>query len=878
MAYEIVTRRFLHSAWVFGEDSFLSEGMGRGGIDGAEWIWPHTYARAYLRRYFQADGKEPVSAVFLCDNPFDLFVNGRQVCSGVRHFEGSLDGYVTAGENRINLRAAQTADDGFFTSALCGVIRVGGRTIVTDGSWEAYVPVTFWENREPEDWQTMTADNRIRSCPIHPAANKRSLYLRGSFSVSGRVTGAILHTTSLGLAEMYLNGVRTDDELFSQGISEKYREYHTVDVTGLLREGRNVLGALTGNGWYNSASHSEVFMNKPKLRAELEIEYADGRRECFGTGRGWKCRFSPLTDNDLQFGERRDERLAIPDWCDPDYDDTDWSLCGTEEEIAAFVLRHGPPVVIKRRLEPVSRTVGEGRVLLDFGENCAGRYRIVLQNTEAGQRIRIRFCERLDRTGEPIVGAYTPVFFNRDAMPGGCSPACMRNFDLYICKGGEEDYEPHFAFSGFRYLIVEGLASPEQLVSARMTVMHNDLVDTGRLESGNPLIGQLFDATRRTWLSNALNGPMDCPTREKNYWTGDAQLFCPTACYLTDCSEFLARWTDGGRKMCPGVYGWGDEIYLIPYTLYQFYGDIGLLRVRWEEIAAYAEERLSCLEEGLPVHPNSPFNDHLSPFSVQAGRDFFACAYFCLMLHLLVKLAGLLGDDERRARYAALSKEADVSFDRRFYLPDLEKYTPEGQTGYVLPLAFGLVPAERAQRMAQKLNEAVLRRGCLDTGYVGTRYLMQVLCEYGYGGTAAMLLERREYPSWRHMLSQGGNTVCETWGGISDMAEEQSLSMNHFTLGSVVGWLFRDPAGIRWEESEAGFSHVVLKPVFLPKLGDLRATLQTVNGRITAGWREVGEGFLYEFSAERPITLILPDGSRTEYPAGAYRVEYHPKG
>lgn len=879
MAYSVKTGKFDSSEWICGENSYLETAEKIKSIPGAEWIWPQTYARVFIRKYFTAGKNEKVRAEFVCDNEFELYINGMKVCGGVTGFEGDITEYVREGENRLNIRAYQTADYSFFTSAICGVIKVGEKSIFTDGSWQSYLAASFWENSEPDFWQELDPGyNMTKACPIHPRLFKRSLYMRKRFTVNGQVIRAVLCTTSRGLSEMYLNGMRTDSELFSQGISDKYREYHTADVTSIIRQGDNMLGAITANGWYNSESHSQVFMNKPCLRAELELTYRCGKKErteVIGTDGSWLCRFSPYTDNDIQFGERYDARLEVPGWCHPESSDTDWHNCVTASDSdPEFTLRSYPPVVVKRRILPRSESEYRGQPLFDFGENCAGRYCIALRNTYPGQKIRISFCERLDGDGKMITGAYTPVFFNRDADENGRSHACMRNTDVYICRGGNETYEPRFTFSGFRYLTVSGLESRDQLVYVEMTVMHNNLPDTGRLESSYPLVGKLFDATRRTWLANIINGPMDCPTREKNYWTGDSQLFCQTACCLSDCSDFLARWTDGGRKMCPNVSGWGDEVYIIPYTLYRFYGDREILRVRYPDILKYAEERLTDLENGLPRWLNSPFNDHLSPWLVNVGGEFFGCAYFCYMLKMTAEIAGILGDTGTVKRFTSLSEAADRGFNEKFYLPDEEKYTPAGQSGYVLPLAFGIVPQERRALMAEKLNRAVLEKGSLDTGYAGTRYIMNVLCDYGYEKTAFMLLDRKEFPSWSYMLSQGGNTITETWRGIGDMSEEKSLSMNHFTLGSVTGWMFSDLCGIRWNESAPGFSEIVLRPVFIPEMGDISAELDTDYGKIKAGWRVSDGTAYYSFDVPRSTTLILPDGKKEKYPAGNHTAEY----
>lgn len=875
MAYSVEKREFNNSKWISGKNDFLKTAESIESIDGALWMWSVFYVRAYFRKKFNVEKVIPTTARFICDNVFDLYINGKPLSINKKRFFGDITSFLVEGENVINIRAYQTADDRFFTSAITGIIENADMHICTDDSWENYNPVAFWQNEEPEGWMEFSGRTmRVLTCPIHPRLYKRSLYMRRRFTCEKPVTKASLFVTCRGAGEFYINAKRTDNEILSDGISQKYKEYREIDVTPLINNGENVIGVITGNGWLNSESHSSVYMHKNMMLAELLITYADGSEEYIGTDELWKCNFSPLTDNDLQFGERYNANLEISDWCEFDYDDSLWAEVDCDDantELRDFVLRNYPPIYVMRKIKPEKILVRDTRVIYDFGENCGGRYSVLFNNTVKGQEIKISFCERLDEYGEFVVGTYSPAYFNRDAIYDGKALGCMKNFDFYTCKGAQKEYyEPRFTFSGFRYICIEGIKDKSQVSEITLNVMHNALKRTGKIKSEYSFINDLYKATLRSWNSNIFNGPTDCPTREKNFWTGDAHIFCATANYLEDCDNFLARWTDGGRKMCAEVYGWGDEKYIIPWTLYQFYRDKGVLEVCYDEILEYARARCDQTYHNLPKEGGG-FSDWLAPNGIILDKHFFASCFYCYMLKTVAQIAEVLGDYKTSDEFMHLAGIATDAFNEKFFDDEINDYSPGLQSSKVLPLAFGLVPIHREKLLAKKLNDDIIQKGQLATGFVATRFLLGILCDYGYQDTAFMLLDREKYPSWKNML-KGLNTIPETWVGLYDKADENSISMNHFTLGTITGWLFEYLGGIRYRESTPGFSHVVLRPTFIKEIGSFDAEYKSVYGLIATHWHIEGNTVVFNFYTERNVTLILPDGTVKSYPKGEHSV------
>ena len=876
MGYSVHIKEDWAGGWISAPDSLLASAETLSLIPGTAWIWPQFMARVHLRKTFTLDSLSAATADFLCDNRFELYLNGMLVADNVREFHGDVTRFLREGENRINIRAGQTDSFAYFTSALCGKIAVGDTVVSTDRTWESYLSNTFWTNTEPENWMTGSFQQVLTLwCPLHPRAYKHSAYFRRSFTVPRNVMEAKLFVSAAGEADWYLDGARVDDEIFSQGVMDSYKEYHVVDLTGKITPGEHVLGAITGSGWLNSFSHSEMFMNKPMLLVQLELTLTDGTKLTVTGDREWKCALSPLTENDLQYGERYDARKEIPDWCAVSLDDAAWASVAMLEqrtERRPMVERSYPPVTVARRIKPITETWENGVLQLDFGENCAGRYELCLKGLEKGQILDISMGERLTDDGLLQLGPYEEVYFNEDTLPGGRSIGAVRNHDRYTAKGAEKEiYAPRFAFTGFRFLRIEGLRDRAQAEDVTFLIIHNALPLTGTIHSDYHFARTLYKAALRSWESNIVNGPMDCPTREKNYWTGDIQVFCTTACYLEDTSQLLARWTEAGRKMCPHVYGWGDEIYILPWTLYRFYRDTDLLKACYPHILAYVHNRCDGMLGALPKNPHSPFNDHLAPRRVSVEPEFFADAYFCHMLKTVAQIAEVLGDYQTADDLAKKIEPAVHEFNERFFLPEENDYTSHSQAALAMALAFDLVPVWRQKLLAEKLNERVKAMGKIDTGYIGTRFLMNILCDYGYTDTAFMLLDHEEYPSWKFMLA-GGENITEGWEGHGNTNQHCSSSMNHFGLGSVVGWMFEYLGGIRWRESTPGFAHVVLRPCFVPAMHAFAAKFQSVNGVIDTKWTVENGVAVYEFETAVNGTLILPDGTVQSFEPGKHRV------
>lgn len=835
----------------------------------AKFIWGRDYNRQHLCRVFEVKGEISHAFLhFICDNLSDVFLNGACISHDQNeHRAENIVRFLRQGKNILWLRTYQTSTVDCFTSAIIGGICVeyaDGRqeNIVTDEAFRSKRLVDFWVTEEPVGWELEESDSRdipLIVADRHPIAIKRSCYFRKPFSCHKKVKQATLLASAQGCYEPYLNGQPVTDARFMPSASDRAKEYQCFDVTPFLQSGDNTLGAITGNGWYNCAAYGRLFANLPSLMMELLIEYEDGECETVATDSTWQVAPSPLVDNDLQFGERYDARLEIDGWCEACENGGEWMNADVLDPAPHITLleQNYPPVrVVKRHTCRYIGEIEKGVWLYDIGINIAGCVGIKLHNPRRGSKILLQCCERLREDGTPETGAYGAVYFQQDTTPNGRSPWCLRNLNVYVAKGAEtEIYSPHFSYTGFRYVYVSGMETRPDEGDLYAEEMHNTLSQIGHFSSSDPSLMRLWNAVGQTWKNNCFNGPTDCPTREKNFWNGDAQIFSHAACWYTDADAFLGRWSDVGRKMQPGPYGWEDEEYAIPWTIYQFYGDKEILRVKYPTMLALIEKRQEFEGMLLPKNPHSPYNDWLNPTGRNLSKVFFSGCWYLHMLDTVSRVADVLGDAPTRDRLAARFRLGCEEFNRLHYDFERAEYDEKIQSAMVFPIVFGILPEGERMRAGETLNRYVAESDyTLTTGFLATRYLLDALTETGHFDTAVRLLHQTKFPSWNDMLNTGATNVTESWLGMKD--PDASISMSHFSLGSAVSFFFEYLAGISVEGSKAGFSHVVLHPHFHPEIGDVSVRYRTPHGEIVSEWHyengvpvwhyEVPDGVTYE--------------------------------
>lgn len=690
--------------------------------------------------------------------------------------------------------------------------------------------------------------------------------LRNEFDVAGDVSSARLYVTALGVYEVELNGRRIGDDVLAPGWTSYHHRltYRTFDVTDLLMAGRNAIGALLGDGWYRGQlgwgeGNRNRYGDHVALLAQLEIRYADGHSDVFGTDASWRCAPGPIVSSGLYEGERYDARLERAGWSEPGYDDGDWSgVTPVAYDKARLVAPSGPPARVLETVAPVSaRTTGDGRQILDFGQNLVGFLRIRVQGA-AGDRVRVRHAEVLDAAGElyvrPLRTAYAA--------------------DEYVLHGGaEEVWQPRFTYHGFRYAEISDWPGGFDPTDVTALVVHADMRRTGTFSCSEPSLNRLHDNVIWSMRGNFVSVPTDCPQRDERFgWTGDAQVFAPTASYLYDCAGLLTSWlADLACDQSPEGYvpavvpevridelteipdafaAWGDAATVVPWVLYQRFGDEGLLRSqypsmrRWvDAVAALAGESLlwrGGFQFGDWLDPTAPPDD---PFAAATPPDVVATAELAMSAAIVADAAGVLGDSADAEKYRALAEQVRAAF-RAEYVTGPGRLGSDTQTGYAMAICFGLLEGTEERRLAgDRLAELVRAAGHrISTGFVGTPLVCDALCRTGHAVTAYRLVLQRECPSWLYQVGMGATTIWERWDGLLPDGSPnpgEMLSFNHYAYGAVADWLHRYIAGLA--PLEPGYRRLLVRPRPGGGLTRASAALRTPYGRAEVSWRVDGD-------------------------------------
>jgi alpha-L-rhamnosidase len=725
-----------------------------------------------------------------------------------------------------------------------------------------------------------------------------AVYLRREFEVPGPVARARLYATALGVYEPYLNGAVVCDHVLAPGwTSYDHRlRYQTFDVTPLLRPGRNALGAIVSDGWYRGrlcfhGGRRNIYGDRLALLAQLEIQYSDGTLEVLATDETWRAATGPILAADLYDGETYDARLERDGWATPGYDDGDWRLVATvERDLATLVAPSGPPVRRIELREPVSVARSpSGATIVDFGQNLVGRLRITAQG-ESGRTITLRHAEVLEG-GELCV------------RPLRTAAAT----DRYVVRGnGAETWEPRFTFHGFRYAEVSGWPGDLDPGAIRAVVCHSDLERTGWFECSNPLVNRLHENVVWSMRGNFVDLPTDCPQRDERLgWTGDIAVFAPTATFLYDCAGFLVSWladlaadqrAAGGRvpAVVPDILpprdpearhdwtaptaGWGDAAVLVPWALYERFGDRRVLEAQydsmrdWVEIVASAAGPTRVWREGFQ------FGDWLDPAAPpdhpERGRTdpgLVATAHFARSAELLADAASVLELIEDEAHYRTLAAEVRAAFVEAYVLRD-GTLVSDSPTAYALALQFELLPAEQRPAAGRRLAQLVQADGYrIGTGFLGTPLILEALCSFGELDAAYRLLMQRECPSWLYPVSMGATTIWERWDSLlpdGTVNTEWMTSFNHYAFGAVADWLHRVVAGLA--PAEPGYRKLEIRPRPGGGLTYAGARHVTPYGEAASSWRIEGGSF--------HLDVTVPSGAtaRVHLPATEDAVEVGP--
>ena len=686
---------------------------------------------------------------------------------------------------------------------------------------------------------------------IHPARDMGKVcpLFKKEFCIEKQVDSALLYASARGVYEATLNGQRVGDFIMAPGWTSYHNriQVQTYDVTELLKK-ENTLILQLAEGWFWR-------LKKPQPKAviaQLHIVYTDGTVQDIGTDGSWL-----VAESNLRFCHLYDGII---------YDATHVPVFDTKAVIAEdfsqalLIAQEGETVKEQERLSVKEViTTPKGETVLDFGQNMTGYLEITVDAKE-GDEVSFSFGEILDKDGN---------FYNANYRSA-------KALYKYTCREGVQTYKPTLTFYGFRYVRID--AYPAEIDPKNFTAIavHSDMKRTGCIESSDPLLNQLFSNILWGQKGNFLDIPTDCPQRDERMgWTGDAQVFIRTASYNYDVLKFFKKWLNDMKAeqyengavpdFIPSIYprkpristAWADAIAICPWQCYLTYGDTDILENLFEPICRWVDYITKTTTKRNLWFGGKHYADWLElggkygKFKGPTRDNLVASAYYANTVNLLIKAGKVIGRDV--TRYEKLYKDIRAAFIKKF------RDDFKTQTEHIMALQFELT--DNPQAVADSLAQLIHKQGdMIQTGFVGTPYILHVLSRYGYTELAYTLLLRKEYPSWLYPISKGATTIWEHWDGIKPNGDIWPVSMNsynHYAYGAVGDWMYGVVAGINTVEAAPGFERVHFAPVADERIDWFRAEIDTAYGKVSSRWWHEDGRVHYEIITPVESTALI---------------------
>ena len=773
-----------------------------------------------------------------------------------------------------------------------------------------------WDNLVlNSDPKTYNAKGDNKAVLWMPGSDVNAPIMRKNVNVAKAVKRARLYATARGAYWFYINGQRVGDGYLNPGWTDfRHRiMYNTYDVTQMLRQGNNALGIELGHGWFcddfgwAGALWGDQYGYKPSALAMIKVEYTDGTNETFVTDNTWKVyNGGPLYVNNLYHGVIYDARREVDGWKEPGFNDAAWEKVAilppppASTEIQGYV---GLEIKNNITLTAKKMTRIGNRFIYDMGQNFAGVPRLKNMKGRKGQTITIHFAEMLypETVPENPRAPLTREHYERNK-----GQMYMDNYrsaistDYYTFRGAPEGetFEPPFTQHGYRYVSIDGLDSPLPLEDVEGIVLESIGEQTSHYETSNADINQLFNNIVWGQRGNFLAVPTDCPQRDERLgWTGDANVFCRTSTYNMMTGPFFNRWfytlrdqksengdvggyypsLGGTKEGAPRSgfergCGWSDVTITVPWEMYQQYGDLGFVERHYGAMKDYMKFLESQAKDY--IYPDAFYwGDWLAPMPTNISM--LSTAYFGYDARLMREMAKALGKTDDAVYYDKLYRNISRAFCNYFF--DSEGYTIEGnhegtprmdtQTSYLLPLAFLELPENLQQLAVKHLLEAIERSDYhLQTGFLGTPLLCNVLSNFGHNDIAYRLYTQTEYPSWLFPVKQGATTMWERWNSYTikeGFGEVSMNSFNHYAYGAIEEWIMSHNLGIQRDENRPGYKHILMQPKIDDTFSFVKGGFRSVYGDIASAWEIKPSGTEIEFTipANTTATFTLPVSS-----------------
>ena len=702
-----------------------------------------------------------------------------------------------------------------------------------------------------------------------------------TFAIDKKVKKARLYATAHGVYEVTLNGQTVGDYRMAPGWTSYHNrlQYQIYDVTEQLAE-ENEIAITVGNGWYKGIlgfyCQPNQYGTQVGAFAELHVEYEDGSKEVIATDETWSVKTGEIRYSEIYMGETIDTDAP---------EITEGNVVVKDFDKAVLTAQENEPVRITEKIVGKELIVTpKGEKLVDFGQIVTGVVEAHVKG-EKGQKIVLRHAEVLDKDGN-----FYPETLRQ-----------AKSIDTFICNGEEQIFRPHFTFHGFRYICVEGMEefTADQFIAC---VTHSDMEKTGDFHCSNKKVNQLQSNITWSQRDNFLDIPTDCPQRDERLgWTGDAQVFSWTAAFNRNTALFYKKWMrdvaaessleKGVPHVVPDILdsysssAWSDVAVIVPWVVYQIYGDKGILEENWKCMHEWVDYiKNNCGENGL-WQSGFQYGDWLALDKEESAdrtgatdKYMIANAYYLYVTELVKKTAEVLGKDEEAKKYAELYETTLDAF-RREYYTETGRIVSETQTGAIISLYFNLAREKDRKRILNTLLTNIgNHKNHLATGFVGTPYICHTLSENGAHEMAATLFMKEDYPSWLYAVNMGATTIWERWNSIKPdgtFDESGMNSLNHYAYGSVGDWMYRKVAGL--SQLEPGYKRFQVKPMFVKGIEEWGTEFESVYGKIVANTScKAGKIHVHvEVPANTTAVIVLPEKEEVhEVGSGVYDYEY----
>jgi alpha-L-rhamnosidase len=887
----LLTAQNWHGAWI-GRDEpagYYDPASVFAPLVHAKWIWDSAGAQRSAPqgdRFFRAVLNVPAGrkitravAAIGADGPAEVWCNGKQAAANSGHVlpvAAEITALLHTGDNSIAMRA--THPGAGRPAGLIGAVTVhfdSGEPLIliSDNTWRTIArPEGDWRQTPYLDaaWQTAKELGGYGMAPWGPTslpAEHRlpARYLRKPFQLARRPRRAVVYYAGLGLSELYLNGQKIGDQVLSPGLTDydKHVLYESFDVTSQLTQGANAIGLILGNGRYfaprgmAAGAPSPRNFGYPKALVQLNVEFEDGTRTEIVSDDSWKVSTAgPIRANNEYDGEEYDARLEMLNWARPGFDDSKWEpvqLVAAPK--GALAAQMAEPLRVTETIQPISvKKLAPGVFVFDMGQNMVGWCRLTVSGPKSTQ-VHLRHAESL----------------NKDSSLDVANLRLANAADTYTLKGqGLEVYEPRFTYHGFRYVEVTGYPGEPTTNALEGRVVHDDMARAGDFTSSNDLLNKIHHNVFWGIRGNYRSIPTDCPQRdERQGWLGDRSQVSRSESYMFDVAAFYTKWmTDLEDSQRPNgsipdvspnyweMYNddltWPGTLVYVHGMLYDQYGDKRVLARGYDAMTRWIDHERGFVSNGLIskdqyadwcVPPEDPKLIHSQDPSRITDKTLIASSYWYHLLRTMSRYAKILDRPTDAAEFAKLADATRDAFQRKFFRLESSRYDNGTQTSGILPLYFGMVPDDFRPAILTTLVDNIETKsaGHVGTGLVGAQWLMRTLSDNGYADLAYKIATQRTYPGWGYMVDQGATTIWELWNG--NTANPAMNSGNHvMQIGDLAVWMYEYLAGMRTDPEQPGFKHAIIRPYVAGDLTFVRASHQTMYGRLASSWkREKGK-------------------------------------